>query len=171
MLILITGGARSGKSNFAVKMAQDRSKKVAFIATSRPGDKEMARRIISHQRNRPAHWKTFEQEKDILTLLKKIEKSFDVIIIDCVTLLVSNYLLDGEREKTIVKMIKALAKEAKAVRSCIMMVTNEVGAGIIPENELARKFRDIAGTVNQAIAGHASEVYLLNCGIPMKIKG
>lgn len=168
-ITFILGGARSGKSSYAIKLAQG-YKKVAFIATSQALDKEMQQRIKLHQKARPAHWKTFEESKNIAPLLKKIGNDFECVIIDCLTLLVSNLLLGGYSQKIIENKINEILKGLKKNKSRVMVISNEVGLGIVPENKLARDFRDIAGKTNQIAAEAADEVFFMVSGIPIKIK-
>ena len=166
-ITFILGGARSGKSYLAVKMAKEKSKKVAFIATCKPLDEEMKERIKLHKEVRPKNWQTFEESEDVALLLKKIDNEFDVIIIDCLTILISNLLLKGLKEKDIQEKIKRIMKS----KANIIIVSNEVGLGIVPGNKLARDFRDIAGKINQMVAKEAKEVFFMVSGLPLKIKG
>ncbi|MFH1190524.1 MAG: bifunctional adenosylcobinamide kinase/adenosylcobinamide-phosphate guanylyltransferase [Candidatus Omnitrophota bacterium] len=170
-ITFILGGARSGKSGYAAKLANKPGKKVAFIATCQGLDEEMRARIALHKKSRPASWETFEEPLDVRAALGKVGPGFDIILIDCLTLLVSNLLLRGIDgliiEKTVAEMIKSL----RFRREDSIIVSNEVGLGIVPENRLARDFRDIGGRVNQVAAREADEVYFLVSGIAMKIKG
>lgn len=169
-VIFILGGARSGKSQFAIKIAKDMGKKVAFIATCQPLDKEMEKRIAIHKKARPKHWKTFEEPGMASLLLNKICNKFDFIIIDCLTLLVSNLLLNNFSKRSIEDEIKKiLSTLAKAQCSCVI-VSNEIGLGIVPENKLARDFRDIAGYINQIAANKANEVFFMVSGLSWRLK-
>jgi len=168
-IILILGGARSGKSAHAQELAK-RCKKAAFIATCQALDKEMEARIRLHRDKRPKHWKTFEEPKDLDVLLKKIGNAFDCILIDCITLLVSNLILAGYKDREIFKKIKKILAMLRKKRQEVIIVSNEVGMGLVPLNKLGRDFRDIAGRVNQIIAAEADEVFFTVSGIPMKIK-
>ncbi|MFB0528239.1 MAG: bifunctional adenosylcobinamide kinase/adenosylcobinamide-phosphate guanylyltransferase [bacterium] len=174
-LILILGGARSGKSSFAVAQAKKLSSGqsgvagVAYVATASAVDEEMKRRIERHRKRRPASWKTIEERVDISKILAKLEK-VSIVIIDCLTILISNFLLSGEKEAAILKKIKELSRTLKRRNLTTLIVSNEVGMGIVPENRLGRSFRDIAGQSNQIVAELADEVYLLEAGIPVKIK-
>jgi len=168
-LIFVTGGARSGKSVFAQKLANRLNKKVTYIATAQARDKEMELRIKIHRKNRPAHWKTVEMEKNITEVLSRVAEKSEVILLDCLTLLISNLLLSGE--KKILKEIRRLVDEVKRAKATVLIVSNEVGMGIVPNNNLARRFRDIAGRANQIVAQAADEVYLVVSGIPVKVKG
>ena len=167
-LIFITGGARSGKSVFAQKLANGLSKKVTYIATAQARDKEMELRIKIHRRNRPSHWKTIEKEKDITEVLSRVAKKGEIILLDCLTLLISNLLLSGRKD--VLKKIGQLVSKIKEIKATVLIVSNEVGMGIVPDNKLARRFRDIEGRANQIVAQAADEVYLIVSGISMKIK-
>jgi adenosylcobinamide kinase/adenosylcobinamide-phosphate guanylyltransferase len=131
----------------------------------------MKERIKLHKEARPKHWKTFEEPLDLAKLLRKMGKGFDCILIDCLTLLVSNLILSGESQEGALNKIKEMLIVSKKVKARIILVSNEVGLGIVPDNQLGRTFRDIAGKVNQIIAKEAKEVYFTVSGIPMKIKG
>ena len=169
-ITLILGGARSGKSTHAVSLAK-KHKKVAFIATCQPLDKEMQERILLHKEARPKNWETFEEPRDMGGLLGKIGNEFDCIIIDCLTLLISNLILGGHKEEDILEKIKAIAANLRKKKAKIIIVSNEVGLGIVPANRLGRDFRDIAGKVNQMVAKIADEVLFVVSGVPLKIKG
>ena len=168
-ITFILGGARSGKSTYALELAK-KYKRVAFIATCEPLDKEMQRRIALHKKKRPAHWQTFEEPKDIVLALKKIGNNFDCIIIDCLTLLVSNLILEGRSQELIEDKISTLLGQIKKMKTDVIIVSNEVGLGIVPKNKLARGFRDIAGKINQMVAGAADEVFFMVSGMPLKLK-
>lgn len=196
-LIFITGGARSGKSAFAQKLANGLSKRarlpsplaparhspeakpmadgqadggqVTYIATAQARDKEMELRIKIHRKNRPSHWKTVEREKSIAEILPRVAKKSEVILLDCLTLLISNLLLSGRKD--VLKEIRQLVSKMKEIKTTVLIVSNEVGMGIVPDNRLARRFRDIAGRANQIVAQAADEVYLVVSGIPIKMKG
>jgi len=166
-IALILGGVRSGKSRLAIKMAKEKGRKVAFVATSQALDKEMEGRIMLHKKARPLGWKTFEEPGDVDILLKNIGAKFDVIIIDCLTLLISNLLLKGLREIDIERKIKKIIRSG----ANLIIVSNEVGLGIVPDNKMARAFRDISGKMNQVVAKKASEVFFMASGLPLQIKG
>lgn len=169
-IILVLGGARSGKSAYALTLAK-KYKKVAFIATCQGLDKEMRGRIRLHKEARPKNWKTFEKTKDLAPLLINIGNSFDCIIIDCLTLLVSNLILAGYKEEKILKKIKELLDSIKKNKTKVIMVSNEAGLGIVPAKKIGRDFRDIAGRVNQIVAAEADNVFFTVSGIPLKLKG
>ncbi|OGB88285.1 bifunctional adenosylcobinamide kinase/adenosylcobinamide-phosphate guanylyltransferase [candidate division WOR-1 bacterium RIFCSPLOWO2_02_FULL_46_20] len=183
-LILILGGARSGKSTYAMELAGS-SRKVAYIATAAPADDpEMKQRIEEHKKIRPFHWLIVEEPLNIDKSLVDLEKKVEVAIIDCITLLLTNWLLRGvtkienleikdylDKEESILEMVKNLARIAKKTALTVMVVSNEVGMGIHPENRLGRYFRDMAGRANRILAEPADEVYFMTAGIPLKIKG
>ncbi len=170
-LILITGGARSGKSSYALKLARSQKRKVVYIATAAPLDSEMKRRIRLHRKARRKDWLTIEEPLDILKAAKKISRDKVVIILDCLTLLISNLMLGGFKDAAIYKRIKSIATALKKSAELSIVVTNEVGSGIVPDNELGRRFRDLQGKGNQIVSEAADRVYLLVSGIPVKIKG
>lgn len=173
-IILLLGGARSGKSTFAQALAGQLGKKVLFVATGEPLDDEMKARIKEHKKNRPRNWRTLEAPNQTGKSLKKQIGNAEVVLIDCITLLVSNLLRDvidyTEVEKHVMEEINELIAAFKASRTNFIIVSNEVGLGLVPDNKLGRKYRDILGKANQLIAKHASEVYFMTAGIPLKIK-
>lgn len=169
-ITFIIGGARSGKSACVVRMGRQVKGKVAFIATCSPLDDEMKKRVRLHRKSRPEHWRTFEELTDLAPLLARISGSFDCVIIDCLTLLVSNSLLEGSSERTVLARLKKALAVLKKSPADAIIVSNEVGLGIVPENKLARDFRDTAGRVNQLAAEHADEVLFMAAGLAMKLK-
>jgi len=169
-ITLILGGARSGKSTCALNLA-GKKKKVAFIATGQGLDREMRERILKHQQARPKNWKTFEEPKNLSALVSGMGDNFDCIIIDCLTLLVANLILAKNKEKAILEKFKVLLSQLRRKKAKVILVANEVGLGIVPVSKLGREFRDIAGRINQLAAKESGEVYFINAGIPLKIKG
>lgn len=169
--IFIVGGARSGKSTFAVELAKKKGKKNLFIATCIPQDNEMKKRVRLHKKSRPHTWKTIEEAISIESCLTKQKNKFNTIIIDCLGLYISNLLSSGFKDKDIIKKIESLAREISKAKSTVIIVSNEVGGGIVPDNPLARQFRDIIGLSNQIISKYANTVYTMQVGIPIKIKG
>ncbi len=173
-IILITGGARSGKSAYAQQQATGKSGRVLFCATAEALDDEMRKRIEAHRRSRPAGWDTLEASSNVAQELKKICSGYDVTLIDCITLLVANCMGDGippaEAGERALNEIGALINLMTAKDSNYILVTNEVGYGVVPENPLARLYRDVLGKANQQLAGCADEVYLMTAGLPLKIK-
>lgn len=169
-ITFILGGARSGKSNYALELAKKHKGKIAFIATCRPFDAEMKQRIALHKKTRPSNWQCFEEYQDIAALLQQVGNKFDLIIIDCLTLLVTNLMLAGKTAGKIEKIINSMLLELKNIRARFILVSNEVGLGIVPANKLGRDFRDIAGKVNQLAAKNADEVFFMVSAIPWRIK-
>lgn len=168
--IFILGGARSGKSSYAVELAKSFGGKVAFIATANPLDKEMKKKIKLHKLSRPKNWKTVEESRNIISALSQLESKYEIILIDCLGLLISNLMADGLKDREIEKVIKSTISNITKLNSIIILVSNEVGNGIVPENPLARRFRDLLGLTNQMIAKKADEVIFLQSGIPITIK-
>ncbi len=184
-LILITGGVRSGKSSFAQQLAESfKDKDITFIATLIPKDKEMEIRVEKHKQSRPKSWKTIiaeDPQKISAHLQTKAAK--DVILIDCLTILLSNLCLKEksffeenhqkwEKTKTnILNKIYSLGETIALKESTTIMVTNEVGWSIIPQSLTARRFQDLQGKANQLMASLAESVYIVICGIPLKLKG
>lgn len=169
-LILITGGARSGKSTFAQQQAAAYQRDVLFVATAEAGDADMAARIAQHRAERPAHWRTLEVPLHIANTLAHTTPA-PVVLLDCVTLWVTNLLLrqdatwaGAEAELT------ALLAWYRAHPVALLVVTNEVGLGIVPADPLSRTFRDWLGLFNQRLAAEADAVYLLVAGLPVDIK-
>jgi adenosylcobinamide kinase/adenosylcobinamide-phosphate guanylyltransferase len=168
-IVFITGGARSGKSGFALSEANKVNGQKAFLATAEATDKEMEDRIRRHRQDRGKGWKTFEEPISVARLVKEIDGRYPVVVVDCLTLWLANVMMSGlDAEKEIHRLLGALRV---LKRSKVFIVSNEVGMGIVPENELARRFRDMAGRLNQRVAALADEVYVTFSGIPVKIKG
>ena len=170
-LIFITGGSRSGKSSLAVKMASAMRMKKIFFATCIPKDKEMKERVKLHRENRPSSWRTVETRGNLVSLLEREARCAAVIILDCLTLFVSGLLMRKAREAAIKSEVIRIAGAAKKGKATVIVVSNEVGCGLVPPNKLGRDFRDIAGSCNQIVAKGADEVIYMVAGIPLKIKG
>ena len=176
MIKLILGGARSGKSSFAEKIAYtEGGKDVIYLATAEVKDEEMEKRVAKHQQDRPEVWETIEEPYQVSKVLGKSDQK-QVVILDCITLLVSNLMLKkenktmDEKEEFVMKEIKRLIKNAQKNKLKLILVANEVGMGIIPSHSLGREYRDIAGRVNQYLAQEAEEVYITWAGLPVEIK-
>lgn len=173
--ILILGGARSGKSSFAQELAGKLEGKVLFVATGQALDKEMQERISQHKRERPKGWRTLETPTSIGKQIDKHIGDAQVVLIDCLTLLISNLLADEldypEAEKRVITEINELIACTDRLNTSFIIVSNEVGMGLVPENKLGRLYRDLLGKANQLTAQHASEVYFMAAGIPIKVKG
>ncbi len=176
--LLILGGSRSGKSSYAEKLAAQAGGKVLFVATAEAGDAEMAQRIAAHKKKRARGWRTLEARRNIGAAIAR-EKGVDVILIDCLTLLVSNLIvpcLNGDEintglaTRTVRKETAALLKCFDSLDTTFILVSNEVGLGLVPPYPLGRVYRDLLGEMNQAMARRADEVYLMVAGIPVRIK-
>lgn len=166
----MTGGSKSGKSNFALLKAAEYNKK-AFIATAEAFDLEMEDRIHKHRLERSDDFTTFEHPIEVISGLEKIGDTYDVIILDCVTVWLGNLLHKFEGDIGKINLIlDNLIDIVSKIDSELIIVTNEVGMGIVPGNKLSRQFRDLAGMLNQKLAQVATEVYFLVSGIPVKIK-
>lgn len=168
--ILVTGGCRSGKSRYALSLAQNVSGQKIFLATAQAEDEEMRDRIALHRRERGAGWITVEEPLDPVKVLRENTDQADVLLLDCLTLWISNLLMKNMGRKEILENTQALVEETARFKGILIFITNEVGAGIVPENKLARHFRDIAGEVNQRIAHEFDEVVHMVSGIPSIIK-
>jgi len=184
-LIFILGGARSGKSRFAQQLAQSCSdeghRSVVYIATAEAGDEHMRQRIERHRRDRPSGWETVEAPQNVAAAIEAAGDSA-AIIVDCLTLWISNLLLAGgedlnedeaqvaSREEAILGEVEALIQAARKANAQVIVASNEVGMGIVPLTQLGRIFRDIAGRANQALAQAADEVYVMWAGLPQRIK-
>ena len=192
-LILITGGARSGKSRMAEELASSLSsssiinKRVIYLATAGAGDEEMQQRILRHQQRRPRHWETIEESYSVEAVIRERGAETGVILLDCLALLLSNWLfeyannekldwsqfnqLSESQSAQLLDRVAELAQTARDAASHVIVVTNEVGLGLVPDNPLGRIYRDLLGISNQIMASKADEVYMIWVGIPQKIKG
>lgn len=163
--ILVTGGARSGKSALAERLVLGMGGAPVYIATASAGDAEMAARIAAHRARRGDGWRTLEAPQELTRALYATDG--EPRLVDCLTLWLSNLFAAGrDWEAEGAALVEALARQAAPV----VLVTNEVGGGIVPENALARSFRDAAGALNQRIAAAAGEVYLTVAGLPLRLK-
>ena len=178
MLTLVTGGARSGKSRFAQSLCPRDG--VVFVATARAEDEEMRRRIEHHRRTRPAEWLTIEEPLALARAVRSALLRADTLLIDCLTLWLSNLMWEGRESSAEEVEARALA-EVDELADCgaglsspgLIVVSNEVGGGIVPETETGRRFRDLQGLVNQRCAARADRVFLTVAGIaiPIKLEG
>jgi adenosylcobinamide kinase / adenosylcobinamide-phosphate guanylyltransferase len=167
-LILIGGGARSGKSRHALQVARRFGSRLAFIATATAADGEMRDRIAVHRQERGPEFTTFEEPLTVTALIQAQATGYDAILVDCLTLWLSNHMYAAP--DSIVEECRSLVETAASAPTPVILVTNEVGCGIVPENALARDFRDRAGKLNQLAAEAAAEVYWMVFGIPLKVK-
>ncbi|MCS7287033.1 MAG: bifunctional adenosylcobinamide kinase/adenosylcobinamide-phosphate guanylyltransferase [Anaerolineae bacterium] len=177
-LILVLGGARSGKSAYAQQLAENLGQRVLFVATATAGDEEMAERIERHRAVRPPHWRTLEAPLGIGRALEAAIADAEVVLMDCLTLLVSNWMME-EGERTPADRLEALVKEEleAIMKVCeerevtLIVVSNEVGMGLVPPYPMGRVFRDVLGQINQWLAARADRVVLMVAGIPLELKG
>ncbi len=174
-IILLLGGARSGKSRYAQQLAGQLSDKVLFVATGEALDEEMQARIFEHRKNRPENWRTLEIPTGIGKEIDRGIGNAKVVIIDCLTLLISN-LLRGEpdypeADKRVISEINELIDVMHKLDTSFVIVSNEVGMGLVPETKLGRIYRDLLGKANQLLAQHATEVYLMVACLPVRVKG
>ncbi len=171
-LVLILGGVRSGKSRYAQQLASDTGKRVLFLATAEAGDDEMKHRIARHKSSRPESWRTVEEQMDIAGALRKNAARADAVIIDCITVWLSNLLLHNDKlsEKEMTAEIDRLIDTYEQGEATYIIVSGEVGMGIVPEHPLGRIFRDYLGLANQRLAGKADSVVLMVAGIAMDLK-
>lgn len=182
-LILVTGGARSGKSSYAEELAGGFGDNVLYIATSIPFDEEMKERVKKHRERRPSDWETLEAYKDLDRHVEGRLATKSAVLLDCITVMAANLMLEKcpdldklddraaeEVEKHVLLQINSLLEAVKASPVPFVVVTNEIGMGVVPEHKSARVFRDVAGRGNQVLARTADEVYLCVSGIPVRIK-
>jgi adenosylcobinamide kinase/adenosylcobinamide-phosphate guanylyltransferase len=170
-LILILGGARSGKSTYAEQLAA-RYPRVTYLATGQAYDEEMAARIARHQAERPAGWRTVECPHDPAAAIRAHADETDCFLLDCLTLLVSNLLIahGDEAEKAVRRATDALLAAYGEAGADLLLVSNEVGLGLVPDNPLGRAYRDLLGRTNQRLAAAADTVWYLVAGIPLDVK-
>jgi adenosylcobinamide kinase / adenosylcobinamide-phosphate guanylyltransferase len=163
-LIFVTGGARSGKSSFALEKARELGgDTVTFVATAERSDDEMMDRIAHHQLERPSAWKTIEAPREVLIADLKSK----VVLLDCLSLFVSNLLLDGLDESVILERTQNILDSKTQT---LIVVSNEVGMGLVPEYPLGRQFRDVLGRANQLVARASTQAFFLVSGIPLRLK-
>lgn len=170
-VVLVTGGARSGKSRFAERLAEGFAPLRGYLATGEPGDAEMAKRIARHQGRRGSDWRTVEEPLQVEQAIRANDDRFSVLLLDCVTLWMSNLLFryEGGAAEALAR-VESFTGSFPSFQTPLVIVTNEVGMGIVPEHPLARSFRDLAGEANEMIAAAADEVYVTISGLPLKLK-
>jgi adenosylcobinamide kinase / adenosylcobinamide-phosphate guanylyltransferase len=166
-ITLVLGGARSGKSRFAESLVSESGLAPVYIATGQALDDEMRRRIASHKMRRGEQWRTVEEPVALAEALLRESGPESVVLVDCLTLWISNLMMENA---DIGEAIDRLVRSLTDLSCAMILVANEVGLGIVPENRMAREFRDHAGVLNQRIAAIARQVYLVTAGIPMRIK-
>ncbi|MBP3887539.1 MAG: bifunctional adenosylcobinamide kinase/adenosylcobinamide-phosphate guanylyltransferase [Cellulosilyticum sp.] len=183
-IILVTGGARSGKSHYAESLCRARDNATAYIATSIPFDDELKDRVKKHRQMRPSHWDTYEIYEDVYRIIPEVAKTYQTVILDCVTLMVNNLMFKEDLnydqmtaleiealEMRIKEQCEKLIEAVKQTKLYFVIVTNEIGLCPVAANRLTRIYTDIIGRMNQLIAKASDEVYFVVSGIPMKIKG
>ncbi len=176
-ITLILGGARSGKSAYAEKLARQSGQHILYIATAEARDKEMAKRIAAHQAARPSTWRTLEAPTNVAASLATINDRLDAILLDCLTLLVSNMVLAMEEQPEVIvetaveAELEAIIAAQTRLNAPLIIVSNEVGLGLVPPYPLGRLYRDILGRANQRLAAQADHVLFMVAGLPMTVKG
>ena len=167
---LVLGGARSGKSRYAVEQAAQSGSRVAFLATAHALDGDMVARIARHRAERPARWTTLEEPQDVVAACRRAATAHDLILVDCATVWVANLMERGDDDAAVLAAAEDLAKLQRERVASLLLVSNEVGEGVHPSTELGRRFRDLLGFVNQRLAAAADRVTLMVAGIPMAVK-
>ena len=175
-MILVTGGCRSGKSAFAIQKAGELTEQVCYVATCVPGDEEMKARVAEHRARRPGSWRTIEEPLQPARVIGGLDGGrWPVVVVDCVTLWLFNLMVEEdwgrEAEGRAAQEGDALAHACRQFEGTVILVTNEVGMGIVPGEEVSRAFRDALGRCNQILAASAHEVYLTVAGQPLQLKG
>lgn len=186
--LLVLGGARSGKSAYAQRHCEALGKRLVYIATAQAGDDEMAERIARHRAERGHMWSTLEEPLDLCGAISEAAQRADAVLVDCLTLWLSNLMLANHMQANqmqanqmqaneiqgrhdLLAARKALTLLVEQTRVPLVLIANEVGMGIVPDNALARRFRDEAGWLNQEVAAAAKEVVMVVAGLPMRLKG
>jgi adenosylcobinamide kinase/adenosylcobinamide-phosphate guanylyltransferase len=170
--VFIIGGCRSGKSSYALEKAQQVSgAKKVFIATCIPYDDEMQLRVTRHQQERSRHWHTVEAPVRLPEAIEEAGPEAGILLVDCLTLWINNLLMENYTSEHILKQVLSLTRAVESAACPVILVSNEVGTGIVPENKLARLYRDLVGSTNQAVAQCVDQVVWVVAGIPVTIKG
>jgi adenosylcobinamide kinase / adenosylcobinamide-phosphate guanylyltransferase len=168
---LVLGGARSGKSRYAQQLAEQ-SRDVVFIATARASDEEMRAKIERHREDRPKEWSTIEEPLDLPKVLAEHQLASEVIVVDCLTIFAANLLeAAGEGSNAIERRVEALCEALRTAQCNVVLVSNEVGSGVVPPYPVGRRFRDLLGEINQKVARVADDVVLMVAGLPLALKG
>jgi adenosylcobinamide kinase / adenosylcobinamide-phosphate guanylyltransferase len=170
-VIFITGGARSGKSRLAEELTERFGGPLAYIATCEPRDAEMEGRITRHRERRGPAWHTIEEPLALADVVRRHDGSVNGMLVDCITLWLTNLLLRSDDPQKVLADVNALIASFPVLATPLVLVSSEVGMGIVPENRLARTFRDLAGEANELLAKAADEVYVTFSGLPLKLKG
>jgi adenosylcobinamide kinase/adenosylcobinamide-phosphate guanylyltransferase len=167
--VLVLGGARSGKTGFAERLAMRAGTRPAYLATAQALDAEMRERVESHKQQRTQAFATIEEPLRLSAAITQAAKAHDAILVDCLTLWITNLIVANENVATAVDEL--LATLAKTTSARVILVSNEVGLGIVPDNAMARMFRDLAGSAHQRIAEICDDAYFVVAGLPMVLKG
>jgi adenosylcobinamide kinase/adenosylcobinamide-phosphate guanylyltransferase len=168
---LVLGGARSGKSRYAQHLAEQ-SRRVLFAATAKVTDDEMRAKIERHREDRPKEWVTVEEPLELTKVLTDHELNYDVIIVDCLTIFAANLMeAKSENNEAIDRRVEALCAALQVVQCNVVLVSNEVGSGVVPAYPLGRRYRDLLGEINQKVARVADDVVLMVAGLPLALKG
>jgi adenosylcobinamide kinase/adenosylcobinamide-phosphate guanylyltransferase len=170
-IILITGGCRSGKSRYALDYANRHFSTKIYLATCEALDEEMAQRIEHHKKMRGPEWQTVEEPIEIVDKIRQYQDKVEVILLDCITLWLSNLLMRGGLDSKIMDEAGRIIDVIEEIQTSLIIVSNEVGMGIVPADPLSRRFRDLAGMVSQRIGEVADSVVFMVSGIPMFLKG
>jgi adenosylcobinamide kinase/adenosylcobinamide-phosphate guanylyltransferase len=168
---LVLGGVRSGKSRYAQQLAE-RESRVIFVATAKASDDEMQRKIERHREERPAHWITVEEPLELVQVLTQRGQSCDVMVVDCLTIFAANLLeAEGDEEGAVARRVETLCEALRSAGCSVVLVSNEVGSGVVPAYPLGRRYRDLLGEINQSVARVADDVVLMVAGLPLALKG
>jgi adenosylcobinamide kinase/adenosylcobinamide-phosphate guanylyltransferase len=169
--VLVLGGARSGKSAYALQRAQEWDGRLVYLATAEAKDDDMKKRIARHRaQRRSRRWATIEEPVEVVWQLKELDDSIGGVVLDCVTLWVSNALLNNQRD-VLENQIAELVEEIPLFPFHFLAISNEVGLGLVPDTPLGREYRDLLGSINQQLAQACKEVLFMTAGLPLKIKG
>lgn len=168
-ITFITGGQKSGKSNFALKLVEEDHDRLCYVATALTLDDEMKERVRRHKEERSSKWNVIEESVNIKDAVMANKDDYDVFLIDCMTLWMSNLMM-STNDDDILDMVHDFINTVRSTKAHVIIISNEVGNGIIPENKIARRFVDLSGKVNQMIAQGSDEVFLMTVGISQKIK-
>ena len=169
MIVLIGGGSRSGKSRYALEYARTKGRPLAYIATAEVRDEEMRSRAGAHRAERGTDFHTVEEPLELDLAVANAVTGHRAVVVDCLTLWLSNLMMQ-QRPRDIVRETASMLRVGSEAEATVILVTNEVGCGIVPENDLSRRFRDSAGAMNQQAAQAAAEVYWMAFGCPLRVK-
>jgi adenosylcobinamide kinase/adenosylcobinamide-phosphate guanylyltransferase len=168
---LVLGGVRSGKSRWAQELAE-KSERVAYVATAQARDAEMRAKILRHQEDRPTHWQTIEEPLELARVLTDCGEKFDLLLVDCLTVFVSNLMETAEADAASMdRRIDDFLEALRNASAAVVLVSNEVGCGVVPPYPAGRVYRDALGELNQRVAAIADNVVLMVAGLPLALKG